>query len=246
MVQTILSSMDSDEVNSILDTTEAMQVAYVIRSVYYRIAASADLPEQSGLFNLTASSSSTPVIMYRPSNVNSIEWIKYNNATLTDTDPLFKEVTFVPLVDFLDTMHSLNLSESTVDSFDFAVNGSNTFKILYRNDRHPTYYTVLNDSTVLFDSYDSATDSCLQASKSLGHGMLSQTFLMTDAFTPNLDEQQFDLLLNEAKSWCFMEMKQSAHQKAEQAARRGWIGLQRTKHAFPHEDTLPDYGRKSV
>lgn len=244
MVQTILSSMDSDEVNSITDTTEALQVAYTIRSVYYRIAASADLPEQSGLFNLTASGASTPVVMYRPSNVNSIEWVKYNWADLTATEPQFKEVKFMPLSNFLAVMFSLNTDETDVDSFDLTVNGADTFKVIYRNNAFPTYYTVLDDNTVLFDSFNSEVESSLQSSKTICQGLFSQIFYLTDNFTPNLDEQQFDLLLNESKSWCFAEMKQSVNQKAEQAARRGWIGLQRTKHAFPNENVLPDYGRR--
>lgn len=246
MVQTVLSSLDSDQVNSITDTTEALQVAYVIRSIYYRIAASADLPEQSGIFNLTASSTATPVVMFRPSNVNSVEFLKYNYADTEDTDPQFKDIQFLSLSKFLDNMYSLDLSDTSVDSADITVNGSDVFKILFRNDSHPSYYTVLDDFTVLFDSYNSEVDAFLQSSKTIGHGMLAQSFSLSDSFIPNLDEQQFDLLLNEAKSWCAVELKQSVHQKAEQAARRGWIGLQRTKHAFSHENTLPDYGRRKV
>lgn len=246
MVQTILSSMDSDEVNSITDTTEALQVAYVIRSVFYRIASSADLPEHESVFNLTASSSSTPTVMYRPATVNRIDWIKYNKADLVFTDPLFTDIQFMPLKDFLDMQYQLDDSNTYVEGFDVTVNTSDTFKVLCRNDKHPEFFTTFDDLTVLFDSYNSAVETNLQSSKSLGFGSLTQTFLLTDGFIPALDEQQFDLLLNEAKSWCHLEMKQMPHQKAEQAARRGWINLQRSKHAFPHEDKLPDYGRRKV
>lgn len=246
MVQTILSSMDSDEVNSISDNAEALQVAYVIRSVFYRIVASADFPEQAGVFNFTASGSSTPVIMYRPSNVNSIKWIKYNKADLTYTEPNFCEIPYMPLSDFLEMMFVLNENDSDVSSFNFTVNGSDHLTVLYRNNKAPDFYTVLDDHTVLFDSIDLSVDSNLQSSKTLGFGQLAQTFSLSDGFIPNLDEQQFDLLLNESKSWCHAELKQAQHAKAEQAARRGWINLQRSKHAFPHEDKLPDYGRRKV
>lgn len=244
VVQTVLSSLDSDEVNSITDTTEALQIAYTVRSVYYRIAASADLPEQKGVFNLTSSGASTPVIMYRPSNVNNIEFIKYNKADTIDTDPQFRYIEFLPLEDFLSMMHELDYSDSTVDSFDLSVNSGDTLKILYRNDKHPDYYTTYDDNTIIFDSFLSSYEANLQSSKTLCFGLFNNTFYLTDSFIPNLDEQQFDLLINEVKSWCAVELKQTVHQKAEQAARKGWISLQRTKHAFPHENPLPDYGRR--
>lgn len=246
MVQTILSSLDSDEVNSITDTTEALQIAYIVRNVFYRISSSADLPEQSGVFNLNASGASTPTLMYRPSNVNSIEWLKYNKSDAANPDPLFGYVKFLSLQDFLDRMHYLSLSDTTVDSFDLTVGGLGTLKVLYRNDKHPDFYVTFDDHTVLFDSFLEAEESHLQASKTLGHGQITQSFLITDSFIPNLDEQQFDLLLNEAKSWAHAELKQTVNQKAEQAARRGWINLQRSKHAFPYENTLPNYGRIPV
>src|SRR5260370_16957942 len=78
MVQTILASMDSDEVNSITDTTESSQVAQIIKHVYLNILARADLPEHRQLFSLVSSTDTNlPVVMFRPEEVNRIEWIKY-------------------------------------------------------------------------------------------------------------------------------------------------------------------------
>lgn len=79
MVQDILSSMDSDEVNSINDTIEAQQVANVIKNVYNDIISTIELPEQYELFQLDASGDNAkPVVMYRPEAFGNIEWLKYN------------------------------------------------------------------------------------------------------------------------------------------------------------------------
>lgn len=79
MVQDILSSMDSDEVNSINDTIEAQQVAHVIKNVYNDIVSTIELPEQYELFQLDASGDATkPVVMRRPEAFGNIEWLKYN------------------------------------------------------------------------------------------------------------------------------------------------------------------------
>jgi len=246
LVQTVLSSMDSDEVNSINDTVEAQQVAYLIRSVYYRIASSADLPEHESMFNLDATSASTPVVMTRPSNVSRIDSVKYDKADLDNTDPVYTELKSMSVTDFFDQMYQLSLSEDNVSSFNLTV-GTSTVKILYRTDKHPEYYTTFDDNTIIFDSILTDVDANLQSSKTLCKGSVYKTFTLTDNFTPDLDQQQFDLLLNEAKAWAHAELKQMAHPKAEQAARRGWINLQRTKDAIKIGtplDRLPDYGRR--
>jgi hypothetical protein len=88
MTQDILSSLGSDEVNSISDTTESMQVATCIKTVYNNIVSRADLPEMNQFFQLTASNDDTlPTLMYCPQGVSQIDWIKYfsqDNTTFTD------------------------------------------------------------------------------------------------------------------------------------------------------------------
>ena len=47
MTQDILSNMSSDEVNSISDTPESLQVATIIKQKYYDIVSRGDLPEHN-------------------------------------------------------------------------------------------------------------------------------------------------------------------------------------------------------
>ena len=83
MVQSILSSMGSDEVNSIGDTTESLQVADIIKQTYMNMLGRYDLPQHNQLFQLQASdSAASPVLMTFPPGVTRIEWLKY-----LDTNP---------------------------------------------------------------------------------------------------------------------------------------------------------------
>src|SRR5262245_44370522 len=108
MVQTILSGMSSDEVNSITDNEESIAVARIIRGVYYDIVAAEHMPENFRLFSLEASTDATkPVLMTRPTNANSIQWVKYNKATITDTNPNWIEIKYMPIKKFLDIVHRL-------------------------------------------------------------------------------------------------------------------------------------------
>lgn len=83
MVQSIMSSMDADTVNSISDTEEAMQVANYLRDSYYEIVSGLNLPNTFSLFQLIPSIDPTlPTVMYLPSNVLNVHWIKYNKVQL--------------------------------------------------------------------------------------------------------------------------------------------------------------------
>jgi hypothetical protein len=85
MTQDILSSMGSDEVNSIGDTIESMQVANIIKNKYFDVINRADLPEHYKLFQLNPSLDfSSPVLMYVPSEINNIKWIKYFDTNVQD------------------------------------------------------------------------------------------------------------------------------------------------------------------
>lgn len=253
MTQTILSSMDGEEINSINDNVEAQQVVKVIKTVYNDIVSRSGATAHKGMFNLTASGDNTkPVIMYKPTSIINIDWLKYNRYVLGDTDPDWYQLDYQPLEDFMHFSQQRKPSESDVETLTVSVDGFQlTFN--YNNNNGPRYYTTLDDYTLLFDSYDSTVDSTLQATKTIGYGTKDMTFTEVDGFIPNLQSDQFSLLLNEAKSLAWIELKQSAHPKAEKTAKDNWVHLSRSRHNVPGsprvEDrnflyNVPNYGRK--
>lgn len=248
MVQAVLSSLDSDEVDTINETTESTQVALLVRGVYFDIMARADLPENFSLFRLMETTASTPTMMTVPDDVNSIEWIKYNRETASATDIAMTAITPLALDEFMDRMHRLAESATNVETYTYDPGGG-TVTFLVENDKGPEYYTTFNDRTLVFDSYDAAvdTDLYLRASNSLGYGKKVITFTMSDTFEFDLDEPQQNLLLQECKALAWAELKQAMHPKAEVSARRGWIKLQSDQAAIRLQSTLqrlPHYGRK--
>jgi hypothetical protein len=254
LTQDILSSLDSEEVNSISDTTESMQVVKVIKTVYDDLQSRANLPIQKTLFNLTASGDSTkPILMTKPTTIDSIEWVRYNKILDGDTDPTWSDIKYLPLDAFVMMTQNLLVSDSTVDTMSQTSNGF-TFTFYYKNDRGPSYYTSYNDNTLIFDSYDSEVDTTLQSSKTLCFGELTNVFTESDTWVPNLQPTQFSLLLNEAKALAWAELKQTVHQKAELTARRGWRHLAKTRQSIADPEDLfsnahplnqlPNFGRK--
>jgi hypothetical protein len=146
-VQSILSDLNSDEVNSIGDTVESQQVANIIRTKYYDILGRAELPEHDKLFHLTSSGDPLkPVLMYRPEEgVAKLNFVQYFNSNLTgagtgegsmihdlDLDlnesdvglggaspPAYQDVEILPNKQFLDMVNTLDTTQTNVGSFEF-------------------------------------------------------------------------------------------------------------------------------
>lgn len=271
-VQSILSSLSSDEVNSISDTPESLQVAEIVKTTYFNVVARTDLPEHKQLIQLNSSlDPDSPVIMYLPEGVTKIEWLKYFNAsTSVDDDGRlhdinvditnnsgtselipagYQYVTIVPVQQFLDLTSSFNPTDTNVGSFEYSDNsiipgGSYTF--YFKTNKQPQYCCLLSDNVVVFDGFDANIDSTLQSQKTQAYGFVSPVWRMEDSFIPSLDDRQVPLLLNEAKSLAFFELKQQVHQKAEQEAKRQWSAVQRDKSRVnrpSYFDQLPNFGR---
>jgi hypothetical protein len=67
-----------------------------------------------------------------------------------------------------------------------------------------------------------------------------------DSFTPLLDEKYFPLLLAEAKSTCFVNLKQSPNSKVESQYRQQKALLQNDKHRISkaNSNPWPNFGRR--
>lgn len=250
LTQDILSSMDSDEVNSISDTTESLQVATVIKNVYRDIISRGNLPENFEMFELNASNDpNKPTLMHRPQGALSVLWIKYDTRLVGDTEPNMTPIRYVEPTEFVETVLTYR-EQNQGDVFNYTIEGPGSSSIEVRglNNKAPSIYTSWDDETIIFDSFDNSVDATLMKNKTLCYGEWAPEFRMEDDFIPDLDPRQFSLLFNEAKAWCFAELKQTTHEKAEKQSRRGWITLQHQKESiparYPNIKTLPDYGRK--
>lgn len=233
LTQTILSAMDSDDVNSISDTVEATQVAHTIIDTYYELMAGRTVPSMEGLLKLDALADVTrPNYLKLPENVKSIKWVRYNGTKIPYIEP----------EEFLDNAFGRTDGVLITDpSF------SSDYYIF--DDADPTYWTTFDNDYLVFNGYDSATDSTLQQTKTTCWGQYDPAYAFTDdAYAPYLSGDDYPGLLAEATSVCFINYKQVSSAKEEQKSKRQrvrqqndlWRGDQRRPY-----DRRPNYGRKS-
>ena len=242
MVQDILSDMDSDEVNSLGDTIESQQVAQILKTTYNEIIDGVDhWPHLDTLVQLEASGDNTkPTHMRMPTNLQFLNWIKYNKRLSTDTKDKYTDVSHMLPHDFLSYLNQRNSSESTVTT----VTDFSSVSLLVRNDRHPTYWTSFDDEYIVFDSHYSTTDTTLQTSKTQCRGPRDAVFTLSDSFIPDLPAKAFSYLLAEAKSVAFNVLKQSANAKEEQRSKRQRYRLSLGKWRHGDGITYAGFGRK--
>ena len=241
MVQDILSDLDSDEVNSINDTIEAMQVAQIIKSTYFNIIDGKDWPFLYQFFQLTASGTTArPTHMLIPETVASVDVIKYNKRLSTDTYDRYEDVQYKTPSDFLDLVNGRLSNASDV----LVVTDTTGITLNIITDTPPKYFTSFDDEYVVFDSYDTAVDNTLQTSKTQCHGKVQPVFSLIDTFVADLPTQMFSYFLNEAKSTCFLVLKQAANSKAEQHSVSQRRRMSQEAWKLKRGITYPHYGRK--
>lgn len=230
-----MSSFSLEEVNSIEDVPEALQIATVVKETYYDITGHKDWEFLNKTFSLDASGASTkPVLMSIPFRVADIDFIKY----LDEKDNKYKPITYLNPEDFINLVTERQLSSNIQEVSGVVAQVSAKFKVY--NDRQPTYFTSFDEKNIVFDAFNSTYDTTLQANKTLCKGTVIPTFLLEDSYEIEMPEEMvWSYLLPEVKSVASINLLQTANQKEEQRSRRG---RHRMYHAHPK--TTDDYRRR--
>ena len=198
ITQDILSDMSSDNVNSINDTEESLQVARIVRTTFFEIISGADWPHLKEIFQLTSlGDTNKPTHMRLPTSISKVETIRYNKST--DGQVEWNDVKFVDAERFLeyvsryDSSSTSNQLVTDITGIQFAVSKADM----------PSIWTSFDDDYIVFNGYNNTVDGTLQQSKTLCTGYREATFTLTDNAIPDMPAKMFSLLLAEAKSTCF-------------------------------------------
>jgi hypothetical protein len=220
MVQNIASALETDEISSISDTTESLQIAEVIKETFYEQFNNIVIPEFRGLITLDDVNDLTrPNYLKVPANVSKIDWIRYKDFRNSDK---FTEVTYIDPEDFIDTQLQYSSTSNNV----FLTQDPSGVSYYVTNNGRPQFYTMFDDEYLVFNRFDADSEDTLQSSNTIVFGSKVEEFELEDDYVPPIDGNLFPLLLAEAKSTCFINLKQISSSKEEQRARRQRIRMQ--------------------
>lgn len=247
VVQGVLNSAGSDEVDSITDSTEAMTVANIAKDCFTFLSAKSHPPESKVIFNLLASGDPVrPTLMTRPKSLLNIEWVKYR---IIDTDKdVFEDIEYIPFADFLQRNYSLK--GDNVSSFTLTVPGIGDYNINYLNDQNPCIWTSPDDNTILFDAYRADLETTLVSDKTMAYGRRDYAFSFEDGFIPYFDSQINEQWYNETKLQYHEDARQATNAPAARRVKDMQISNMKYKYDTPgssygsSKDGLPNYGRR--
>ena len=239
MTQDILSDMDSDEVNSINDSVESLQVAQIIKTTYFNIVDGKHYPHFDELFQFNTVGTTKPNYLKIPETIENVNWVKYDCKKLASDKTLMQEIKYLTPEDFINHVDVRDSTNSKIQIVaDFSGINLNVYK-----DRAPEYFTSFDEEYIVFDNYNLSIENHVQQGKSQGHGRRAVSFTLTDNFTPDLPVQMFTYLLNEAKSTAFLTLKQMANPKAEQTSVTQRRRMSQDAWKLAKGIEYPNYGR---
>lgn len=242
MTQDILNDIDGDPVNSIDDTVESQQIAQIIKTTYYALMHRRNWKGNRTLLQITASGDDAlPTHMTFPDNLSELIFVNYDCHRTGQDRKIYQNIRYLYPDEFLRRQNGLNQSNSNVD----VIQDPSGVPLLIRNDIPPTVWTSFDDKVMVFDAYDKAVEDTLQASKVQAMGFVTPAWRPVDTFVPELPEEAFTLLLEEAKSRVSMKLRQMADQKSEQEAQRQNVWLSGKQWRAHKGERTPNFGRRS-
>lgn len=244
IVQDILPLLDSDEINSISDTYEALQIARIVKQEYENIVEEYGLATHGKLSALEAVSDiNRPTHLKLPSNVRNVVWWKYDKRLDIASPSLYNDVKYLDPKAFVEQCNS----RDSTDTDNQVVSLDANTKITISKVSSPTYWTTFDNTYIVCDSFDSNVDSTLQESKTQAFVEEIPAFLMDDSFVPELPDQLFALLCRSAEATAYALQKQAVNPKLEQKEKRMRVRAQRNKYRVEEQQTpfkgTPNYGR---
>lgn len=242
IVRDILNDMDSDDVNSLADTVESLQVAQIVKSCYLEMISNRNWPHLKTLTQLEHSGDITkPTHLKLPENIKELQLFRYDKTDNPTEKIQYEDVQYKYPDEFLRLVSSRNDTTQNVET----ITDYTGVKLVVINNRAPMYWTSFDDKYIVCDSYNKSIDDTLKKSKTQAFLVRMPIWIHTDDAIPDLPAEAFSALIEEAKSTAFLTLKQMGNDKAEQKASRQQRWLSRKAWQAHGGIRYDNYGRKS-
>lgn len=239
-VQGALTIMGSDQVDSIADTQESMDVAHLLRTVYDELM---ERQEKGWSFLkrfvplVAGADVARPTLLTLPDNVRFLHTLWYNSSTETGVTRN-RELIYMEPDDFLRTRGVYAADRqlvTTPEGVSFYVDTK----------RMPAVFTSFNDKDLYCDAFDSSIESTLTSSRASARVTIIPELIVADDHIPDLPEHMVPLLQHTLNAAASLTFRQQPSAPDENRARRQLAGKRRTESRLTRENYYArQYGRK--
>lgn len=241
LTQDVLNAIEGEDINSISDSVESLQVANEIRVVYYDLIGRKDWQFLRKLTTLNSVSDITkPTHLLIPENASKMEFLFYNKKKVGDSRNYYQEVKYMYPDEFL---LYLNNRDNTKSNYQLVTDVNGAILII-KNDSQPTYFTSFDDKYIVMDSFNSDIETTLQGTNTQISLFKIPTWTVDDDFTPDLPDEMFPLFLAECITFSQARKEEELIRKTEQTAVRHQRHLSQTGGVAQTGVRYPNYGRK--
>lgn len=240
IVKYILSELESDDVDSILETVESEQVARIVIRVFSNMIAGRDWPHLDKIVTLDEVPA-IPTGFYLDPEMRKVHYVKYNKKHTALDQDRFTLLTYKEWGDFLHLLESRN-SLSTDVTVVPTVDGAVSLNIL--TNKQPQYWTVYSNNFLFVDSFNSVIDLRATNGNLQVFGSMLPMSELDDDFIFNLPLEDHPMFINECINYCYINIKQMANSKLEQMSTSIRRRMSHQKWINHKGVSYPDYGRK--
>lgn len=205
MAERVAAYCNASHINSINDSDEALRIATIIKETFTELILTKEIQTALELFQLQSSSSvEAKTRLELPEQALTLDIVKYTNKRGQLYSPQYLEP-----MDFI----AQSLAEDTENDYiETMVDQESGSVYNIRNNKDPSYYTLMSGKYVVFDSYNKDFEDTVQGRHALVYGHTLPEFKLEDDFVPDLQEQQFLTLLSRAKVVADMELRNNLNQ----------------------------------
>jgi hypothetical protein len=247
VVQKTLEALNLDEVNSLSDSPDAVQVAQIAQDSAYELLNQSEWPFTIRLEQLESiADADRPNYLRIPDEVTRIDYVRYDRTDPVNQDAAGTDLVEIPTIEWLppESFLEMTLLRNTQIAEISTITDFNGGRYHIYTDRGPSYWTSFDDEYVVFDAYDSDIESTLQGNKSQAHVKWIEDIVISDDFQLDAPAHFFSTWLADVKSTAFIYMKQEASPKDEQRTRRGLTVLRRNASRTDNDDGKVKFGRR--
>lgn len=237
-VQSALSIMDSDEVDTISETVESVQVAEQVKETYYELLNRQEWPFLHRPIQLSgAGLPDLPTRVEVPAGLKRLTTLRYD----VGTEGIYsaKEIHYVTPDEFL------RRNSLPGDDKQLCIVPELRLQFYVTTNKMPTYYTSFDDEVVYMDAVDLEVEASLQTHKISATGYAIPSFVVQDDFVPLLPEEMIPLLQAAVNNACMIYFKQQPSSIDTARELRQLAQARRLQNKFTKREYYVNrYGRK--